>query len=200
MKYGLYDKHIISIDDENIIYRITNIDETIEYKRIGTARKKYICGKKLPDSYDNLLYESIDILKKANRLYDFTKDLEKCGMYTDYYFSGNIKEKYFHNKGIKEGVYYYFYDDLKNNIKFECNYINNILHGLYIKYYDNGNIELKSYYDNGKLNGEYIYYPNRNEQNEYHKFLYINDSREGELIYESQKSISKGLCVNNAII
>lgn len=198
MKYGIFNDHIIFIDNENIIQKITNLDETEEYKRIRYARKKYICEKKLPDSYNNNLYNSIEILKKANNLYDYSKDLEMCGLYTTYYHNGNLKQKFFHNKGIKEGIYYEYNAD--STIKLECFYVNNILHGSYTKYYSNGNIELKCNYMNGKLHGEYIYYPQTADMTVYKKFLYVDDSKEGECFYKLSNSICTGYCEKNVII
>jgi antitoxin component YwqK of YwqJK toxin-antitoxin module len=200
MRYGLFDKQIFAVDDDNIITQITNIEGTVEYKRITSARKKYICGKELPDTYEDTLYNSIDILKKAKKLYDFTKDLEICGLYTDYYSDGLIKEKYFHNKGIKEGAYYKYYCNENNTIEIECNYVNNILNGEYIKYYQNGNPEIKCNYMDNKIEGEYFYYSNNNDKNEYRKFLYINNKKEGECYFETSKSICFGKCVDNALI
>jgi len=206
MKYGIFDKCIIAIDDDNIIQEITDINETTTYKRIRSARKKYICGNKIPDTYSYNLYDTPEILKKAHKLYDYTKDLENCGILTDYYYSGHIKQKFFHNKGIKDGIYYEYYENIyknnnnNNNIKIECTYVNNILHGPYKKYYDNGKIEVVSNYNNNKVCGEYIYYPNKNDSTEYCKFFYIDNKKEGECIYEKNKSISTGKCKDNCII
>jgi antitoxin component YwqK of YwqJK toxin-antitoxin module len=85
-----------------------------------------------------------------------------------------LKEEYFQNNGIKEGIYKKYYDmgnlqlecnyindKLNGNCKkynyygillIECNYIDDKLHGIYRTYYDNGKIKSEINYTSDKKN------------------------------------------------
>ena len=65
MKYTLFDKCFITIDESQIIHDIFNEKLDKHYKRIGSGRNTFICGQKIPYSDINI-YDSIEILKKAN--------------------------------------------------------------------------------------------------------------------------------------
>lgn len=93
MKYILFDKCIITIDEDKIIKEITDLSETKQYIRVGNRQRTYICGQPIPASFFGYYYDSPEILKKANNLYDYSKDIS--GVYTSYYHSGQIKERIF---------------------------------------------------------------------------------------------------------
>ncbi len=149
MKYILFDKCIITIDENKIIKEINNLTETKQYKRVGNKQRTYICGYQIPQSFSGYYYDSPEILKKANDLYDYSKDT--CGVYTNYYHTGILKEEYFHVNHIKNGIYKKYHDN--GLIEIECNYINNILNGNWKKYDKDNNLVRERFYKNGKLNG-----------------------------------------------
>ena len=62
-----------------------------------------------------------------------------------------IKEEYFQNNNIKEGIYKQYYSN--GQLLAECNYINGKKVGKYIKYYYNGQKLLECYYINNKIDG-----------------------------------------------
>ena len=76
------------------------------------------------------------------------------GEYISYHKNGAIHEKYYHNNGLKEGLYikYYKYD---NSIEEEINYVNGMKHGIYKKY--NGKLDVIENYVMDKLDGLCIY-------------------------------------------
>ena len=206
VKYCMFDKCIITVDDDDIILNITNIIQTKYYKRIGSEKNTYICGLKLPPYFCDNKYESIDVLKKVKGLYDYTKD--KCGLYTTYYYNGKIKEEYFINDGLKEGIYKKYNDNgyLKNDngyLEIECNYVNNILHGPYKKYHKSGNIEIECNYNEGKING--LYKENKiindNKIHEYSEYNYVDNIKNGKFIVENKtnNTITNGIYVDNVI-
>jgi hypothetical protein len=102
LQYAYVYNNIITIDVD-IIINITDINETNNYTRIGSGYNKFICGEKLPIIFNGILYNSIDILKKANGLYDYSKELN--GLYTSYYINGTIKEEYYYINLKKNGLY-----------------------------------------------------------------------------------------------
>ena len=98
-KYILFDKCIIEVDEEKIVKNINNIANTKTYKRLGSGTQTFIIGKIIPQILYGYYYDSIDILLKANNLYDYSKDT--CGIFTSYYISGDLKEEYFQINKIK---------------------------------------------------------------------------------------------------
>jgi antitoxin component YwqK of YwqJK toxin-antitoxin module len=153
-KYILFDKSIIEIDEEKIVKHINNIANTKTYKRIGSGTQTFIVGQIIPQKFYGYYYESVDILLKANKLYDYSKDT--CSMVRTYHENGNLKEEYFQINKIKNGVYKSYHSN--NNIQIECNYVDDMLHGPYKKYYSNNNLILECNYKNGKLNEKYKAY------------------------------------------
>jgi len=193
MKYALFDKCIITIDDNNIITNIFNDDINKSYERIGNNINKFICGKEFPKHYNCHFYESIEILKKANKMYNYKT--ETCGLHTEYYYNGKKKIEYFHNNNIKEGKYIEYTNTGK--LSLECYYVNNKLHGLYRQYDSNGNIHIETTYNDGKINGLYTEIWNQNQIN---RFTYVNDIKHGEYFYDYHDHIVKGLYENGKII
>lgn len=151
MKYILFDKAIITLDEDNIVREITNITNTKNYKRIGNKQRTYICGQPIPSSFNGYYYDTIEILKKANNLYDYSKDADTCGVYTSYYYNGMLKEEYFHINSIKNGIYKSYYEN--GILEIECEYIDNKLNGFYKKYDDKNNLLIECSYKDDKLHG-----------------------------------------------
>jgi len=176
MKYALFDKCIITIDDNNIITNIFNDDINKSYERIGNNINKFICGKEFPKNYNYHFYESIEILKKANKMYNYKT--ETCGLHTEYYYNGNKKIEYFHNNNIKEGKYIEYTNTGK--LSLECYYVNNKLHGLY-RQYDSQNQINRFTYVNDIKHGEYFY--------DYHDHIVKGLYENGKII--SRQSIEK---------
>jgi antitoxin component YwqK of YwqJK toxin-antitoxin module len=83
------------------------------------------------------------------------------GIYTSYHDNGQIKEKYFHNNGIKEGIYQKFYssNDIKKEIEIEIeiNYVNGSKHGE-VKKYNGSYLNVYENYNMDKLHGLCVYY------------------------------------------
>jgi len=82
-------------------------------------------------------------------------DNNTCGIIRTYHFNGKLKEEYFQNNGLKEGIYKSFH---QNGEPFkEIEYFNGVRHGKTKLYRQN-----KLYYEvdnvNGKLHGKYIQY------------------------------------------
>lgn len=90
-------------------------------------------------------------------------------LYDDY---GNLKEEYFNNNGVYEGVrkqynLYWKKSDLRRDVyefvksycEYEYNYINGKLNGISIKYTPQNTIEYEYTYENDKRNGtvEYLF-------------------------------------------
>ena len=148
MKYILYDKCIVTIDENKIIKEITNLTETKTYKRVGNTQNTYICGQQIPPSFSGYYYDTPEILKKANGYYDYSKDT--CGVYTTYYCNGILKEEYFHINNIKNGIYKTYHAN--GSIEIECEYLNNILNGNWKKYDNQKNLVRERFYKNGKIN------------------------------------------------
>lgn len=200
MRYGLIHNHIFGVDENYIIQMITDINCTMDCKRIGSARNKYVRGKRMPDTYSWYLYDSIEILKKANKLYDYEKDLDTCGQYISYYQNGKIQETYFHNKGKKEGIYLYYISSVDSKLYREAYYTNNMLHGTEKIYYVNGNIKEIKNYVNGVKCGEYISYYDIDNPKLYEKWDFVNNERHGEYYREEDTLIYVGKYKNNKMV
>lgn len=194
MKYTLFDKCFITLDENNIVHDIFNGKLDKHYKRIGSGKKTFICGQTMVYT-DIIIYDSIEILKKANNLYDYS--IENCGLYTEYHYNGKLKMEYFHNNGIKEGLYKeYNYNGLL--IK-ECNYVNGNLNGIYKTYFTDGKLQIETTYKNNKIHGEYI--ENYNNSNRiYIKCNFYEGIREGDFIEEQQNNIIKSIYEKNLIV
>lgn len=120
-------------------------------------------------------------------------------LYDEY---GNVKEEYFNNNGIYEGVrkqYKLFwkkidnitniYEFVKSYCEYEYNYINGKLNGIHTKYTPY-NIEYEYTYEDDKRNGIQIYYVNARKTKEYYC---INDKIEREYLeyyYNNDNSIT----------
>jgi antitoxin component YwqK of YwqJK toxin-antitoxin module len=105
--------------------------------------------------------------------------------------SGNIlKEEYFQNNEIKEGVYKSYYYNGKPCVI--CDYINGKKEGLFIMYDINGQIRVECYYIDDKKEGIYkSYWPN-GQLNEIYKCndgkmegIYKNYDRRGFICEEA---------------
>lgn len=113
-----------------------------------------------------------------------------CGvvkLYDDY---GNLKEEYFNNNGVYEGVrrqynLYWKKSDLRRDVyefvksycEYEYNYINGKLNGISIKYTPQNTIEYEYTYENDKRNGIQLFYFCGRKTREYYC---VNDKIEGE--------------------
>ena len=196
-KYGIFDKCIIAVDND-IIVNITNFTETKTYKRIGSGRNTYICGQKLPPYFNNIIYDSIEILKKANQLYDYSN--ETSGMYTSYFTNGNICVEYYQINNKKNGVYKQYYPNGK--LQEERNYVDDVLHGQFIIYDDKGNKTSEYMYNNGKIHGIFKkwsdgkYHPCTT----YEEYMYDNNIKNGpyKLIF-SNGNVTVGSYIENNI-
>ena len=118
-------------------------------------------------------------------------------LYDEY---GNVKEEYFNNNGIYEGVRKKYklywkritdnvYDFVKSYCEYEYNYINGKLNGIHIKYTPY-NIEYEYTYEDDKRNGLQIRYFDGRKTTEYYC---INDKIEGEYLeyyYNNDNSIT----------
>jgi antitoxin component YwqK of YwqJK toxin-antitoxin module len=172
MKYILFNNCIISVDDNKIIKQINNLTETKQYKRIGSGTMTFILNQVIPKNVGGFYYDTIEILKKANNLYDYSQDI--CGVYTGYYITGKLREKYFHNNNIKNSVYTSYFNN--GNIEIEYYYINNVLNGFYKKYNYQHNVLLDCFYKNNMLNGpckiyKYLKYTNYVICKEEHNYI-----------------------------
>jgi antitoxin component YwqK of YwqJK toxin-antitoxin module len=76
------------------------------------------------------------------------------GTHISYHDNGQIKEKYFHNNGIKEGLYQLFYSS--GGVEKEINYINGLKHGE-LKKYNGIYLDVLENYNMDKLHGLCIY-------------------------------------------
>jgi len=191
MKYTLFDKCFITIDKNDIIQDIFNEKLDKHYKRIGSGKSTFICGQKLPNT-DMYIYASIEILKKANKLHDYS--IEQCGLHTEYHHDGKIKIEYFHNNGIKEGMYKEYLN--LGKLSKECYYVNDILNGIFRIYDINGNIKIETTYKNNMIHGKYTEYYN----NSTIICHYNEGKKDGEFIREDTKTIEKGIYENNIIV
>ena len=192
MKYTLFDKCFITLDENNIVHDIFNEKLDKHYKRIGSGRSTFICGQTMVYT-DIIIYDSIEILKKANNLYDYS--IENCGLYTEYHYNGKLKMEYFQNNGIKEGLYKeYNYNGLL--IK-ECDYVNGILNGIYKIYFTDGKLKIETTYKNNKIHGLYNDY---SDTNIYRRYYYNEGNKEGEFIEEGTNYIKKGIYETNRIV
>lgn len=199
VKYCKFDKCIITIDEDDIIYNITNLDETKQYKRIGSGKNTYICGQKLPKYFSDVKFDSIDILKKVYRLFDKTIDKNSCGLYRDYYYNGKIKYEYFHNKGIKEGLYKEYF--LSGNICIECFYVNDKLNGSYKKYFDKENsLQIECTYNDNIIDGIYKEYHTGHINLVYTEINYVAGKKNGKFITIYKTSIITGTYLDNFVI
>lgn len=75
------------------------------------------------------------------------------GEYISYHYNGDIREKYYHNNGIKEGKYIKYY--FNNFIEEETDYVNGMKHGCSKGY--NGELNVIENYVMDKLDGLCIY-------------------------------------------
>jgi hypothetical protein len=210
MKYALLDKRIIHVDDDMIVQHITNLDDTKQYKRIGSGKRTYICGHKIPQQYGmTFLYDSKDILLKANNLITDITD----GLFISYYKYGQKKEEYYLVNNKIQGTYTEFYQN--GDIKKTCNYIDGIKHGESISYSEeylsgsNGNrlpqkIVEHCFYNNGVLDGVY----KGHIDNKYVEITYKNGIKNGyfeehitidndHINYDPKYIYTKGYYINN---
>ena len=177
-----------------IIHDIFNEKLDKHYKRIGSGRNTFICGQKIPYSNINI-YDSTEILKKANDLYDYT--LENCGMHIEYNVNGKIKIEYFHNNGVKEGIYKEY--DFYGNLIREHNYVNNKLNGITRHYKPTGELTIEVTYKEDKIHGIYNEY-NINSGYIFRRYNYNEGEKEGEYIEEKTDYIINGIYENNTIV
>ena len=213
MKYILFDKTIIAIDDDNIVREITNVTNTKTYKRVGNRQRTYICGKQIPSSFSGHYYNSREMLEKANGLYDYSKDI--CGVYTTYYITGKLKEEYFHINNIKNGIYKLYFET--GDIEIECEYIDNKLNGYYKKYDNKNNLLIECFYKDDKLDGIYKKYsPNyyndttiiprycekyvNGDKILYTNTMYVDGIVSGDYICKYNKYICTSTTLNNIIL
>lgn len=131
--------------DESNYYKINNINEHV------TMKIDYVLNK------DIAIYNTYNNPK--NSVLEYLKN--KSGIFRNYHKNGQIKIQVYHNNGIFEGEYIYYYID--GSCAKITNFINGILHGKCIEYFYNGQIALDSNYINGNLDGKYrSYYKNSN--------------------------------------
>ena len=196
-KYGIFDKCIIAVDGD-VIVNITNFTETKTYKKIGSGRNTYICGQKLPTYFNNILYDSIEILKKANNLHNYSN--ETSGMHTTYFINGLINIEYYQINNKKNGIYKQYYQT--GQLQEERNYVDDVLHGSYITYAINGNITSEYIYNNGKIHGIFKkwsdgkYHPNTT----YEEYTYCEEIKNGpyKLLFLNG-NVTNGIYIENNI-
>jgi len=152
----------------------------LEYKNIKLKSHKLL--DKINKTYENnktynlhrYYYKSYDRASNENFMnYNlYTKYSEGySNFHITYHDNGQIKEKYFHNNGIKEGLYQSFYVD--GSIESKIYYVNNIKHGLLEKY--NGGIDVVENYNMGKLHGLCEYYNRGRLSQEYKVEITFNN-------------------------
>lgn len=197
-KYMLFDKCIITIDNEEIVQDIYNEYRKKHYPRIGSGKCTFICGKKIPDHAGyNIKYDSLEILNKVLNKYDYSQ--ETCGMHTEYHSNGKIKIEFFQNNGIKEGVYreYNCYGILTK----EYNYINDKLNGFYKEFSHDGNITIDMNYRENIPHGLCKKYNYSNHcVIKFEQSYYFDGKNHGEFIMVCDKKITKGIYDNNVLI
>lgn len=175
MKFILFDKSIITINDESdkkIVEKITNLTDTKSYKRIGSGKMTFILDKEIPSQFYDCLYDSIDILKKVNKEkfpnYNYDK-INDCGLCVDYYANGKKMREYYQINNLKQGPYKEYYVD--GTIKIYCDYIDGKIEGLYLEYDQDGFLKKELQNKNGLLYGICKYY----EKNQYQGYTEISD-------------------------
>jgi len=171
-------KYLIHIfeknDNENVLcscstFRVLSIEHIATKEQLNNIYYEY----------NNYEYNASNFMMEVNKDYDVNISYYKTykrafdenfieekqyllfpngysGEYNNYYDSGNVLCKYFHENGIINGLYTEFFDN--NKIKLQCEYVNGKLHGEFKKYHDTGNINIHAYYNNNNLVDTYEVY------------------------------------------
>ena len=163
---------IQKIDDDDIINKEFATYHADIFKILSITNWK--TGEQLKE-LDEYKINKILMRRKDNYLfhYNLSKDLaicnyfsndeerylylkNKCGLYTDYHYNGQIYRTYFHNNGIEEGEYKEYTQS--GTIKAKRFYMNGKKYGESMIYHNNGIIYILSYYVNNILEGVYEEY------------------------------------------
>ena len=113
---------------------------------------------------------------KLERHFNY-KNYKKTGLHQEWYDTGKKQFERNYDDDKLNGLCKDFYNDDNNNIKIECNYKNNKLHGQYMSFYNNNNIKTECTYKNEKLYGLHkTYYDNKQI---YIECNYNNDKMDG---------------------
>jgi len=201
MKYTLFDKCILMINNNNIVEKIINLTDTKSYERVGSGKMTFIVNKEIPPIFCNIFYDSIDILKKANKEkfpnYDNNND---CGLCVDYYSNGIKFKEYYQINNVKNGVYREYYSD--GTIHIECEYIDGKIEGIYLEYDQNGRL-IKDYKNkNGLLHGICKYNQYSGTLQTINEVTYIDGFKNGDfktikIEQNNDNIIENGKFINN---
>jgi antitoxin component YwqK of YwqJK toxin-antitoxin module len=136
-----------------VVKSITNISDN----SAKTGIVKYKVGRSYIERPMKAYYKSKEVAFN-NMLDDNT---EKgyfpngiSGINTTYHPNGQLKEKYFHTNGIKEGEYIYYHEN-GGGVGAIRNYVNGKSHGKCVYYHADGSVYIDATYINGKLHGSY---------------------------------------------
>ena len=204
-------KHIIVIDDDNIILEIYDFVTKDNYHRIGSKKLKYVKNNLFPrENYPGIYFDDLNKLKENYNI-DANIDISRSGIYQTYHPNKQIEKEFFHVNYNKEGVYKEFYPD--GTLYIETTYINNKINGLYKEFDKCCIIDYEFNYVNGVLHGDFTinsrsyiihgnfcydtlihynkYYKNDNDSSNYSELendkIYIDS--DNKYIFESYKYV-----------
>ena len=197
MKYALFDKCIIHIDDNNIVKYIIRHDDTKTYKKLGSGKMTFILDKELPQVFNEYLYDSIEILKKAKKLIN-NDIINNSGVCTEYFENGKIRKNYFSINDMKQGIYKEYHPN--GNLFISCSYIDNKFHGLYNKFNSNGQLLVELTFNNNVANGISKKYNYIGEFVKSEEYTYTNNILNGPYTILFRDIITIGIYENNLII
>lgn len=162
-------------EDINIIveYIYLDSDERLYFGNCDPINKEYKTNKyKIMSIYDiknnNIISDvgdlKIDEIYLSEQIYYLSKERAYseiplnllsvifqngiCENRKTYYSNGLLKEEYFHNNGLIEGIYKKYGQNKK--VYEECNYISGKINGIFTRYNSSGEIDSKYLYEDGK--------------------------------------------------